>query len=69
MNTTSTETAEQTLSRLTRELRREESSLAGDEQRYMADGTYSDFTLARVRAELDIVRAVLEEIGEDPIWA
>lgn len=69
MNTTSTETAEQTLSRLTRELRREESSLAADEQRYMADGTYSDFTLARVRAELDIVRAVLEEIGEDPIWA
>lgn len=55
-----------TLARLTRKLRRWESNLVANERHYMADGGYSDVTLARVRAELDIVRDALEEIGETP---
>jgi hypothetical protein len=63
VSTPTTETAAKTLARVTRKLRRWESNLAANEQHYMADGTYSDITLARVRAELDIVRDMLDQIG------
>jgi hypothetical protein len=66
---TATETAEETLARLTRKLRRWESYLAANERHHLTDrpGVGVIRNRARLdRAQLDIVRDVLEEIGERP---
>jgi hypothetical protein len=66
MSTTTIETAEHTLARLTRKLRHWEHNLTQNELYYMAEEIKPADALARVRAQLSIVHHALEEIGEKP---